>query len=229
MIRPILICLSAIILFSISALAQDRELRDHDSFSGIKVGGGLDVYITQSKAFEVEVVTSGDLGDIVTEVNRGVLEIRQDSKTWFSYNENTRINVSLPLLEYLHASGGSDVISTGIIRGDMLKIRSSGGSDVELEITYQSLDVNCSGGSDLELSGEVDILELETSGGSDFDGFDLIAQDATLNTSGGSDANVHVRNKIQANASGASDITYRGSPKYVDVNSSGGADINGGR
>jgi hypothetical protein len=217
------------ILVAFLSVAQDREMRNHDSFSGISVGGGVDLFITQSDGFSVEVITNGDLDDIETRVSRGILEIRQRSRGWVSWNEQTEVRVSLPYLEFLNASGGSDVENRGTLRGNDLEIKASGGSDVDLVISYDDVEVNTSGGSDVELTGNAGFLDLETSGGSDFDGGDLVAEEAEVSTSGGSDARVHVKKRIYARASGASDITYYGSPEYVNVDSSGGADIRGHR
>ncbi|MFY0689746.1 MAG: DUF2807 domain-containing protein [Cyclobacteriaceae bacterium] len=207
--------------------AQGSERRNHNGFTGVSVGGGIDLILSQSNDFSVEVETNGDLEDIETTVSQGVLKIRQKSNSWLDFDNETRVYVSLPELEYISSSGGTDVSNKGTLRGEYLEIKSSGGSDLELELVYETVRINCSGGSDVELTGESAELDLSTSGGSDFDGFDFEVADATINTSGGSDANVLVKNRISARASGASDITYRGNPKYVDVNSSGGSDING--
>lgn len=210
-------------------LAQDREMRDHTNFSGVSVGGGVDLVITQSEDFSVEVITAGDLDDIDTRVARGILEIRQRSNNWFQWNDQVEVRVSLPYLEFLNASGGSDVENRGTLKGNDLEIKASGGSDVDLVISYDDLKINCSGGSDVELKGDATFLDLNTSGGSDFDGGDLVAEEVDANTSGGSDARINVTKRIYARASGASDITYYGRPEYVNVDSSGGADISGSR
>ncbi len=221
------LALAVIVIFP--AASQKSEKRDLSEFSGIKVGGGVDLYITQSDEFDVEVITDGDLDDIETEVSRGILTIQQRSSSWFSWNDQTEVRVSMPYLEYLSAGGGSDVVSRGTFRGDDFELDAGGGSDVELSLRFKNITVDCSGGSDVELEGETNFLELETSGGSDFDGGNLIAREAEIDTNGGSDATVYVEERIRARASGASDITYKGSPKYVDVSSSGGADINKGK
>lgn len=226
--KNLLLTLVGLFIATLS-MAQDREMRNHDSFSGISVGGGVDLIVTQSEDFSVEVITSGEVDDIETRVSRGILEIRQRSNSWFTWNDKVEVRVSMPYLEFLNASGGSDVESKGMMRGDQLEIKASGGSDVELAISYDKLEVNCSGGSDVELTGDVGFLDLQTSGGSDFDGGELVAQEAELSTSGGSDATIHVKKKLYARASGASDIMYYGSPEYVNVDSSGGADIRGSR
>ena len=53
----------------------------------------------------------------------------------------------------------------------------------------------------------------------------LTADEADVNSSGGSDLSIAVRDKIVGNASGGSDISYTGEPSTVNVNSSGGSDV----
>ena len=90
------------------------------------------------------------------------------------------------------------------------------------------MDIECSGGSDADLTGSVDILWLETGGGSDFEGYGLKAKEAKVRCQGASDVYVYVTEKLEVDASGASDVTYRGNPQYVDLDSSGGSDIDKG-
>ena len=66
---------------------------------------------------------------------------------------------------------------------------------------------------------------MHSSGGSDFNASGLQTEEADLHSSGGSDLSIAVRDRIVANASGGSDITYSGEPRSVNVNASGGSDI----
>ena len=183
--------------------------------------------VTPSRQFGVKVITSGDPDDVETRVSGDILEIRQASSSWFSWNDQVKVLVSMPYLDNLSASGGSDVESNGQLRGEKLRLKASGGADVSLEVAYEWMEVNTSGGSDVELKGTTGLLELSCSGGSDFDGCNLMAAEADLHTSGGADACISVDEKLYARASGASDITYYGSPRIVDADTSGGADIRG--
>lgn len=221
--------LTAVILFAVvfSVQSQNRENRDHDGFTGISVGGGVDLYIAQSDKFEVEVVSDKDLDKIETYVRSGVLYIKERGDSW-SWNKKTEVYVKLPELEMLRASGGSDVENSGSFKGDKLELSSSGGSDVELDLTYNEIDIDCSGGSDVEMSGSTNILWLNSGGGSDFDGYDLEAKEANIRSTGGSDVSVYASERLEVNASGASDVRYRGNPKYTNLDSSGASDIDRG-
>ena len=69
--------------FTIPAMSQtvindkNAEVRNVGSFSGIKVSGGIDVYLSQSNEYALAVSASEDKfrDDIKTEINNGVLTI----------------------------------------------------------------------------------------------------------------------------------------------------------
>jgi hypothetical protein len=213
---------------SFQAYAQDRERRDLAGFDAIAVSSGIDLFVRQGPDHLVEVVSSGDDSDeILTEVNDGTLHIRLSRSAW-SYrggDERRSVHVTLPELASLTASGGADVSVEGSVTGDALRVGASGGSDVRIDVAVDTLDVQASGGADVTVSGSTGSARISTSGGSDVDGDDLSADEANLNSSGGSDISITVLNRLVAAASGGSDITYRGDPESVDVDTSGAADI----
>jgi hypothetical protein len=53
----------------------------------------------------------------------------------------------------------------------------------------------------------------------------LTAEEADVDSSGGSDLAIAVSQKISGEASGGSDVTYTGQPGTVTVNTSGGAEL----
>jgi hypothetical protein len=210
-----------------SAAAEVRETRSLTGFNGIVVGGGIDLKVRQGEAFNVEVVADdGKLDEIVTEVRDGKLEIRRSrSSGWFSWGDAGAVNITMPTLVSLTASGGSDALGEGAFTSDAIELVASGGSDLALEVAAGSLEVTASGGSDVRLSGSARSARLQTSGGSDLNAGRLTVDDADVQSSGGSDLSIGVRSRIVGNASGGSDISYTGQPSVVQVNSSGGGGV----
>jgi len=221
---PILVCLMS---NPLPAGAQARETRPLDGFDAVDVSGGIDLVVRQGASFVVEVVApDGKAAEIVTEVRGNTLEIkRKSSFKFFDWGDYGSVNVTLPALKALSASGGSDVRNEGTLSSDDLNIVASGGSDVTLEVVAGNLAVEASGGSDLRLKGTARSASVSSSGGSDLNASQLTANEANLQSSGGSDLTIAVREKIVANASGGSDISYTGEPSVVTVNTSGGSDI----
>jgi hypothetical protein len=209
--------------FSLPTLAES-ETRDLEGFDAIEVGGGINLNVREGTQFSVEVVsTGGDIDDIVTEINNDTLIIRHKDSMFGSRNRlaEETVNISLPALKSLSASGGSDVKGENTISGDRLEINISGGSDLSIEAEVDSLVIGASGGSDATLSGSVSQLRAQTSGGSDIRASGLIAKDADLTASGGSDIAITVTDRLTATASGGSDIRYSGDPGFTDFDGSG--------
>jgi hypothetical protein len=213
---------------ALPALAEETETRALEGFDGVAVGGGIDLTLRQGDSFRVE-VTADDLGDVITEVNGGTLEIKRPRTRglfgWGNWGDSGSVEVTLPKLVELTASGGSEVATVGGFSGDRLDLVASGGSEVAIEAAVATLNVTASGGSDLRLSGSARTASVQSSGGSDLDASGLIADEADVNSSGGSDLAIGVRNRLVANASGGSDVSYSGEPSTVQVNSSGGGDV----
>ena len=214
-------------LLSAAAGAQQRQSRALTGFDAIEVGGGIDLFVRKGEGFVVEVeATEKDAAKIVTEVVGKTLQIRRETSfDFFNWGDLGAVHVTLPALVALDASGGSDVRAEGMFSGDNLRIDASGGSDVTIDVTAGVLDLEVSGGSDMRISGSARSARVESSGGSDLNASALTVDEADVDSSGGSDLRIAVRQKIVADASGGSDITYTGQPASVSVNTSGGAEI----
>ena len=216
--------LIAVLSASLFAYAQQTETRPLEGFDSIALGGGIDLFVRQGDRFVVE-VSAEDLADVVTEVRDGTLQIGRPKRSgFFNWGDLGSVRVTLPSLESLTASGGSDVDSEGRFSGDRLQLSASG-SDLSIDVSVDTLSVEASGGSDVRLSGRARSVRVESSGGSDLNATQLTADEADVNSSGGSDLGIAVRDKLVANASGGSDISYTGEPSSVNVNSSGGAEV----
>jgi hypothetical protein len=87
------------------------------------------------------------------------------------------------------------------------------------------MSLNASGASCIQLSGKVDDLSVDISGASDAKLFDLFAKGAIVNASGASSANINVSELLKADATGASDINYKGNPRVQESRNSGASSI----
>jgi len=208
---------------------KNAQLRPVGSFTGIEIGGGIDLYLNQGGKETVAVSADDqDVRDrIVTEVKNGILKIylKQDSWKWSWHNRHMKAYVSCANIDKLSAGGGSDIYVKGSLKVDRLRLDASGGSDFRGQVQVKELSIDCSGGSDVYISGNAERLDLSSSGGSDYHGFDLVADYCTANASGGSDASITANKEINATASGGSDIYYKGSASVKKISSSGGSDI----
>lgn len=207
----------------------NAQKRTASGFHAIRAEDGIDLYITQG-AEEALAVSANDpkyRDRIKTEVKNGVLRIYFDEDGFnFSFrNRRLRAYVSVKTLDAIDASGGADVFMKEGVTSTNFRLGLSGGGDFYGKITATSLTIDASGGSDVHIEGKVTDLNMEASGGSDFNGYNLITDNAKINVSGGSDAQLTVNKELIANASGGSDVAYKGTGTVRNVSASGGSSV----
>ena len=209
---------------------KNAQTRNVKGFHGIHIQAGIDLYLSQgTEAVAVSASKDEYRDKIITEVQNGILKIYLQNTgspmIWGFSNPKLKAYVSASILDELEASGGSDVAIDGTIKSDKLKIHLSGGSDLSGKVDIRELSIDQSGGSDVDLSGSVVDLTVDASGGSDLKAYDVVADNCTIVASGGSDAELTVNKALMANASGGSDIFYKGSGVITTVKSRGSSSV----
>ena len=227
--KTILLNLSLLLFLTFALHAQDAKKviekeRNVQAFTQVHVETGIDVYITPGNAQKLVVKADENVIDhILTEVHDGALHIHLEKR--IRNSKTLEVHLTTTPLTHIEAQSGSDVYSTQALDWRTLNLRASGGSDVHLELNVKTLECHLSGGADAVLSGKVGQLNLLTTGGSDFKGKNLDCAKAKVKASGGSDAWVSAADEISMEASGASDIFFKGKAKVLHQKASGSSDI----
>lgn len=219
-----------------NAIAQKQFIVDPDavlreiagSFSAIKVSSGIHVYLTKG---EVEAVAVSALNEkykegIKTVVINGILNVfYQGEKMRSGNNFKMNVYIAYKTLEQIQASGASNVYVAGIMELPLLNVQMSGASEFKGEIRINELNVKLSGASDMKIYGVATNVNIESSGASDVKAYDLYTENCNIKSSGASDVNITVNKEISANASGASNIYYKGLAELKVKQSSGASSI----
>jgi hypothetical protein len=202
------------------------EKRTVGSFQAIKVSDGIDVYITQSteEGVAVSATEIAQRDKMRTIVENGELRIYLE-QGWNWKKKKLTAYVAVKSLTKLRASGGADITIKGELKGDKLNMVLTGGSDFTGQVAVTDLTIDQSGGSDVHIKGNAVNVKVDASGGSNFKGFDLTAEYAIIQTSGGSDAGITVIKEMAAEASGGSDVNYKGNPVIKYKSASGGGSV----
>jgi hypothetical protein len=222
------------LLFGVLLLAQTKVndpnavLKEAKNFHSISLSSAFDVYLTQGneEAVAVSAADKEDIANIIVEVRNGVLEIGWNKKIkWNRGNKKLRAYISFKSLDKLKASGACDIAIVGVLRSDNLEIHLSGASDLNGKVEGQKMSFDISGASDTKLTGNVGQLSIEASGASSFKGFDLVTEYCNIKASGASGIKITVNKELSAQASGASDIDYKGKGLIKDIKTSGASSI----
>jgi hypothetical protein len=210
----------------------NAESRNLSGFHAIKISNAFDVYISQGNEDAVAISASKTeyKAKIITEVKNGVLIIRFDDdkkfwKGWNSDKQKLKAYISVKKLDRLDVSGACDVVLEDGISAEELTIDLSGASDLKGKINAKKLSVDISGASDATISGDAAELKIDASGASDFKGFDLVTNYCTAEASGASSVNITVNKELNARASGASSVRFKGEGLIRDIKTSGASNV----
>jgi len=216
-------------LFSCLFVTSDdwKENRAVSSFSGLSVGNGIDVYLTQGNAEKLTIEANGvDEKDVISEVRNGTLKLSVERRGMnFGRNRYVKAYVTFRQLSNLAAAGGASVIGQGKLSFRDLNVSAAGGADVKLNLTADELNASAAGGADLVLEGTARTLNADGTGGADLDARKLTAETGNANSSGGSDVYIYATRELNLKASGGSDIYYYGPARVSSQSKSGGSDI----
>jgi hypothetical protein len=185
-----------------------------DDFTEIKVSRGLDVYLTQADDVMVEVEADQNLHDIImTEVENNVLRIYAEENIHSASSQ--KIHVSFKDIQKITSTSGSDVYSTNTIVAESLELKTTSGSDMELDVNAKVVECRSTSGSDLRLSGRTDKLYAEATSGSDIKAGNLKSKTCDAKASSGADITINTTEELYAKASSGGDIKYYGNPEKI--------------
>lgn len=217
------------VVTGLSANAQQTKNVSVKNFNAISVSSGIDLYLTQGNTETVNIKSDNEtLENVVVEQNDGTLTIKfKDGVKWSRMLKNRMIKVYVDYktLTAISASGGADVYTQNQMQADKMAIRSSGGSDLKLNLICNNLVIESSGGSDIDLKGKAENMTLQASGGSDIDAYDFITEYAKVSASGGSDINIFVNKGLEASASGGADVSFKGNAALKKTSSSKSGEV----
>jgi hypothetical protein len=202
-------------------VTKERKI---DSFTGLKVSSGIDVYLKQGNNVTVTVEADENLHEyILTEVRGGVLNVYSE------YNirsaDKKRVYVTMKEVNSVKTTSAGDVYGENPINSDELELSASSAGNIKLEVNAKKVDLDISSSGDITLTGETDKLRADLSSAGDLNAYDLKSREADISVSSAGDADVNVSERITARASSAGDVNFKGDPKYVDAHSSSAGGI----
>jgi hypothetical protein len=210
------------------ANAQKRAITE--SFTGISVSDGVDLYLTQDNEESVAVSASEEkyMERFKTEVEDGVLKIYYDNNgiNW-SANDRRKLKayVSFKTLEKLHASGGADVQMQGILDAENLEMKFTSGAVFNGKLRAKDVSVEQNSGSAINISGNAAKFAVDVSSGAIFKGFDLTVDYCNAKASSGGGIRITINKELSAKANSGGGVRYKGDAVIKDINVNSGGSV----
>lgn len=203
-----------------------KENRKITGFNSIDVGGSVDVYLRQDSVWSVEVEIDNNLQPYIEVYKDGDrLKIHQTNNTNLETSHGIKVYVSAPSLEAIDVSGASKLIGENrFTSGGAFQIHVSGASTVDIDVKSPKIQLEATGASSAIVKGETKNFTVEGHGSSEIKAFDMLSENAVIDVSGASSADIFASVTFEGEASGASDVRFKGSGNFV-AHTSGASSI----
>ena len=201
------------------------QSRTVNAFNSVDVSGGIDVYIKQDSVASVKIEADENLLEYVqVTVDGSTLEIREEKGFNLRSTNRIKVFVSGPSFKHFEASGACDIYGENKISSNSeIGIDASGASSIKMELNAPVVNADLSGASHINLRGETKNFKADGSGASGMKCFELMTEEAHVELSGASDAEVFASLKLDLHASGASSIRYKGNATVSQESSGAGS------
>lgn len=226
-----LIFISAVILglqYGWNNFRVSSEYRKVHSFHGIYAGGLMNVYLKKGEIASVLVRADDFLIDKVkTEVSNGILKIYTDE---FIQGERIKeVYVTYVALETAIATDASTLNSQDLILADTFQVTASGAAEIKLRVDCNQLDLQMEGNANVQLAGRANRFRFNIDHVGDLMAYNFLTKSCTalIKTPPQSPgvARIHVRDSLLVEIDGPRHLYYKGAPKVVEKQISGGGQL----
>ncbi|MGC1243360.1 MAG: head GIN domain-containing protein [Chryseosolibacter sp.] len=219
------LALIAVVFSLVSASAQETDVRQLGSFTGVKAAEGIDVFLKKGDKEEAKIeVTGTEASNVVTEIAGSYLKVHMKDGRYRS-GVDVKVYVTYVRLDKLSASSAGSIFSDGNIQANSLDISASSAGSIEVAIDAGSVKVSSSSAGDVELKGKVRDFAADASSAGEVDAYDLTAEKVEAEASSGGSVKINVSESLNAHASSGGSIRYRGNPDRSNTNSSSGGSV----
>ncbi len=222
---------------------------DQKEFANVEVNSSFQVDLVQGNDFSVAITAQEKLFDHISVKQVGSLlqiNLEWGWGTWVSSwgFQRPKAKITLPYLNTLKLSGASKGSAVGFQTTRDTGVSVNGASSLDIDIAAANVRMDVSGASRLTgkakgdyvllqvdgassatIAGSAGSLDLQESGASHTDLEGLNAVTVNVDVSGASRAVVSPTDKMSVKISGASSLTYTGSPSLEAIDVSGASTI----
>lgn len=217
-------CTQVTITGSGNVVTQEETLADFDK---VDISQSFDVDVTQGENFRVLIRVDDNLVEYLDILKQdSTLKIRlKPNRSYNIRNATLEAELTLPELLGLDLSGSSEANISGFESTKPLLVDLSGNSELFGDIQSGDARFTISGNSSVALAGSAGDIVVDASGSSEADLSEFPAADASVDASGASTVIVNLSGRLDADASGSSDVYYLGSPTLGRMDTSGSSTI----
>jgi len=197
------------------------------SFKNVEVSGAIDLYVAQGDTKPVKIETDENLLQYV-EVEQQGDRIIVKNKEGYNLRPTGKIKVYVTSQLYndIDVSGASNITGeTKIVNKEKMTLDVSGAGDINMDLDAPAVSAEVSGAGSVNLKGQTKIFELTLTGAAKAHCFELLSENTKVDISGAGEADVFASVKLDAEVSGAGNVSYKGGASNVAQQVSGAGSV----
>jgi hypothetical protein len=200
---------------------------DVDYYNGIEISSTFTAYVGFSDTNHIEIEANQNLHDYITVKRYGdilVIELKDNIRIK-DRKATLNVYITTDYLGSIEASGSSRIFLQDAMIARNTFFDLSGASFLQGAVETGRLVGDISGASTMNVTGSANEVNVELSGASILSDYGLQVNILDVELSGASNCYLTVNEQLSVNASGASNVFYRGEGVVDDVELSGASNI----
>ena len=197
---------------------------DLDNFNQLEMGNAFQVNVKAGNSYSVSATGElNDLDDLEIFTKDSEL-IARYKEPWRNHPHKMTIDITMPSLSGVEFSGAVNANISGFKSSREIDFELSGASKCDFSGSAKTIEMDLSGASQLNLTGSGQFIDGELSGASELRSFNYQAEESDIKLSGASEGRLLVTRYLKVDASGASNLRYKGNPN-IQKKVSGGSSV----
>ncbi len=174
----------------------------------------IEVLLIQSS--ENKIVLNGNGAEEVELINKnGELKIRMPLTKLLS-GDNVSATLYYKNINSIEANEGSRISSEETFKEIAFEIIAKEGSQIKLNLDVDKLSVRSSNGSNVNLEGKAKNQEAITNSGGELDAINLITEQTSITVNAGGEADIYATDFVDAKTRAGGEIKIYGKPKQIN-------------
>jgi hypothetical protein len=187
---------------------------DTKDFTSVDVSGAFQVTIKRSDKCDVSITADDNFLEFVDVRSSGdklVISIQPGKN--LRPKVTMKADIEMPEVTSVHLSGACTGSLTGFKHSKHFEAEVDGASTLNGDVNADKIELAANGASQFKLKGEGEACNADASGASRLHLADLELDRAVIRMSGASNGSVHVKKILNYDLSGASHLSYEGTPE----------------
>ncbi len=174
----------------------------------------IEVLLIQGQ--ENKIILNGNGAEEVELINKnGELKIRMPLTKLLS-GDNVSATLYFKKIDAIEANEGSRISSQETFKGIAFEIIAKEGSQIKINLDVDKVSVRSSNGSNVNLEGKAKNQDAITNSGGELDAESLITTQTTITANAGGEANVFATDLVDAKTRAGGNIKIYGKPKQIN-------------